>query len=1033
MKLQFKEQSFQLAAVQAVVDVFDGQPIRDTHFTLERILRNRNNDPRLYDDNIQELIGYRNQPLQLAGDQVLGNIRRVQIKNYLPESEELVQVKGEKHGINLTIEMETGTGKTYTYIRTMYELHRHYGWSKFIIVVPSIAIREGVYKSFSLTEDHFMQLYGHKIRPFIYNSGRPQDIESFATDNRISVMIINTQAFAARGKDFLRIRQELDQFGTRRPIDILAQTNPILIIDEPQSTDGEKTLQSMRDFHALFTLRYSATHKIEYNKIYRLDALDAYNRRLVKKIEVKGITLKGNTGTTGYLYVERIDVQTGKGPEAVIEFDKRTASGIKRVREKFSDGDSLYVRSGELSVYEHCTVSHIDAAQSKIEVRGEVIYTGEGIADNTEERDFRRIQIRETILSHLRKEQMLYARGIKVLSLFFIDQVEKYRKYDENGEEVGGEYVQMFEEEYNAVRQDFLNLFHEEYNNYLRTHDAASTHRGYEPKGYYDYLRRDDAARVHSGYFSIDKKGKTVDPTVKRGKEDSDDQSAYELIMKDKERLLSFDEPVRFIFSHSALKEGWDNPNVFQICSLKFTDSTTVRRRQEVGRGMRLCVNKDGARQDFEALGEEVHQINRLSVIASESYESFAKGLQSEIAEAVKDRPQKVTATLFFGKLLTDTEGRQQRLTREQANDLIVELRVQGVIDRQGQLTEQGRAALQTGQFFMPDGLEGYAAAVSDIISRSISGQLVIENERRRELVKPNPNFYKKEFQALWDRIKVKTVYKVRYETSELVSHSVYLINEKLSVARREYEIKQGEMDSDLTVEDLKQKEGFEQTRREIKELKGSMATTVRYDLIGEIEKRTNLTRRTITVILQSISEPRFRLFSINPEEFIFKVSQLINEVKSSLIINNITYHRTNEEYDAARVFSSYTVQPSGTALLKHIFDYVQTDSQIEKDILRDLETAAEVVVYAKFPKSFHITTPIANYSPDWGIVFDADKVKHIYFIAESKGSEKEEDLRGIESTKIHCWKKHLEEISGKDVKFSIIKTYDKLLEMVND
>ena len=1032
MKLQFKEQLFQLAAVQAIVDVFEGQPSRDLHFTFERYLK-QDSEARMFDDSIHELIGYRNQPLQITEEQVIDNLKAVQRHNFIPESQQLERIKGDKGSINLTVEMETGTGKTYTYIRTMYELNRHYGWSKFIIVVPSIAIREGVYKSFELTEEHFMQLYGHKVRAFIYNSSRPQDIESFATDNRISVMIINTQAFAARGKDFLRIHQELDQFGTRKPIDILAQTNPILIIDEPQSTDGAKTLESMKDFKAIFSIRYSATHKIEYNKVFRLDALDAYNQKLVKKIQVKGITLRGITGTTGYIYLERIEIQSGQGPVAIIEFDKRTEKGIKRVREKFTDGDSLYVRSGELKVYQHCIVTHINAEQSKIETNGQVIYVGEGFADNTEERDFRRIQIRETIISHLNKERQLYNRGIKVLSLFFIDQVEKYRKYDGEGKEVPGEYVRMFEEEYNAVRNEFLDLFHQEYTEFLKTHNATSAHKGYEPKGYFDYLRRDDACRVHSGYFAIDKKGRSVDPTTKRGKEDSDDESAYELIMKDKERLLSFEEPTRFIFSHSALKEGWDNPNVFQICALKFTDSTTTRRRQEVGRGMRLCVNKDGIRQDYEILGDEVHQINQLSVIANESYESFAKGLQNEIADAIKNRPQKVTTAFFAGHTFRGSDGTEHRITQNEANDLIVELRVQGVIDKSGQLTENGRNVINSGLLSMPEGLERYASALVDTLNKSICGQFVIENERRKELVKPNKNFYRKEFQELWNRIKIKTIYKVNYDSEELISRSINLINDKLSVSHRQYEVKQGEMSSDVSAEAIQQNEGFEQTERHMKELKGSLNVGIRYDLIGEIERKTNLTRRTISAILQQISEGRFRLFTVNPEEFIMNVSQIINEVKSVLIVDHITYHRIDDEYDALKVFSNYTVQPSGPALLQHIFDYVQTDSAIEKDILKQLDTAKEVVVYAKLPKTFYVTTPIANYSPDWAIVFDANEVKNIYFVAESKGSEEEQDRRGIENTKIHCWKKHLEAISGQEVRFAVIKSYEKLLELVNE
>ena len=470
MKLQFKEQDFQVQAVKAVVDCFAGQALKTNRFTLERskeLIRKAKQAASggvqaiAFDTDVMEEIGYRNSPIQIPETQILKNIQDVQKWNDLNESQQIERPKGVKLGYNLTIEMETGTGKTYTYIRTMYELNKHYGWSKFIVIVPSIAIREGVYKSFQVTQDHFQELYGHKINPFIYNSGRPQDIENFASDSRISVMIINTQAFNASGADARRIYQELDQFGTRKPIDIIAQTNPILIIDEPQSVDGEKTLKSMQDFNPLFTLRYSATHKVEYNKVYRLDALDAYNKRLVKKIQVKGINLKGSTGTTGYLYLEQISLSTTKPPYAVVEFEKRVGDGVKKVRQKLSEGANLYELSGNIPAYKNQSITEINGYHNKIVVGGQDIYPGD-ILNDKDENAFRRVQIRETILSHLQKEKQLFDKGIKVLSLFFIDSVEKYRVYDETGEQALGEYARILEEEYNNVRNDFLDLFQQE-------------------------------------------------------------------------------------------------------------------------------------------------------------------------------------------------------------------------------------------------------------------------------------------------------------------------------------------------------------------------------------------------------------------------------------------------------------------------------------------------------------------------------------------------------------------------------------------
>jgi type III restriction enzyme len=772
MKLQFKEQDFQIQAVKAVVDCFAGQPLTTNRFTLERskalIKKAKQEALGLESMGLEsdEEIGYRNSPIQIPEAQVLRNMQEIQRRNDLHQSEQIERPKGIRLGYNLTIEMETGTGKTYTYIRTMYELHKHYGWSKFIVIVPSIAIREGVYKSLQVTQDHFQELYGHKINSFIYNSGQPQHIETFASDSRISVMIINTHAFNASGADARRIYQELDQFGTRKPIDIIAQTEPILIIDEPQSVgkQGSKTLASMQDFKPLFTLRYSATHAEgeEYNKIYRLDALDAYNKRLVKKIQVKGLNLKGSTGTTGYLYLEHISLSTIKPPYAVIEHEERTSSGqIRRIRKKVPEGYSLYHSSGNMPAYKNQTITEINGYLNKIVVGGEDIYPGD-ILNDKDENIFRRIQIRETILSHLQKEKKYFNKGIKILSLFFIDSVEKYRIYNESGEQQLGEYAKIFEEEYNHARNEFFDLFEEEYNDYLQDTDPGKVYKGYMPSEYAEYLKRDDANRIHEGYFSIDKKNKMVDPSVKRGNEESDDISAYDLIMKDKERLLSFEEPTRFLFSHSALKEGWDNPNVFQICALKHAESgSQTRRRQEVGRGMRLCVDKNGFRQDFELVGEQVQEINKLTVIASESYETFAKGLQSEIAATLKDRPQKADADYFRGKLVTNDKDEEYRLTKEDAEKLNKVLYHHHVIDLDDKITREGQELIQQNKMNLPDFLEPYRDAIGKLLRSIYTGDpFKPENERETIVLKINQNFKKIEFQTFWEKINLKTTMK---------------------------------------------------------------------------------------------------------------------------------------------------------------------------------------------------------------------------------------------------------------------------------
>ncbi|MBF2092730.1 DEAD/DEAH box helicase family protein [Flavobacterium psychrophilum] len=1039
MKLQFKEQQFQIDAVKAVIDCFAGQPIKTNRFTLERskdIIKKAKQLAQgvvanTLEFEVMESIGYRNTPIQITDNQILENLKRVQFANDIPESTQLERPKGLNLGYNLTIEMETGTGKTYTYIRSMFELNKEFGWSKFIIIVPSIAIREGVYKSFEVTQDHFQEIYQHKITPFIYNSSRPQDIENFASDSRISVMIINTQAFNATGKDARRIKMELDQFGSRKPIEILAQTNPILIIDEPQSVDGERTLESMQDFNPLFTLRYSATHKVEYNKVFRLDALDAYNRKLVKKIQVKGINLKGTTGTNGYLYLENIVVSKDKAPVAAVEYEVRNASGaVKRFRTKLSKGANLFDLSGNMPQYKNQVIQEIDGYHNKIVINGLELFAGEVIGDFYEQ-DFRRIQIRETIYSHLKKEKQLFDKGIKVLSLFFIDSVEKYKQYNELGEEVPGEYAKIFEEEYNKLRSEFLDLFHQEYNEYLKESDPSNVHKGYMPSSYFSYVERDTADKIHNGYFSIDKKNKMIDPTVKRGKEDSEDISAYDLIMKDKERLLSFDEPTRFIFSHSALKEGWDNPNVFQICALKHSDAT-IRRRQEVGRGMRLCVNEHGNRLDFETVGEQVHEINRLTVIASESYEEFARGLQSEIAATLKDRPQKAEVDFFIGKLVTDAFGQSIRLTEEVSKKLNKFLYKNDILDDEDKITSDGKAKIESNQVPLPENLEPFREDITKLLKSIYTGDGInIENDRNNVEVAVNSNFHKKEFQDLWNRINIKSIYEVKFDTDKLIEDSKNRINKDLHIADRSYEVKEGVLEQ-TTKQKIDNNEAIQVTSRATKKLDTDIYTNTVYDIIGEIVNATNLKRTTVVTILKKINPNQFYLIRKNPEEFIAKCSKLINETKASLIINNIVYHKTEDRYDAKTVFTNSKESLRQTEILKkHIYDYLVSDSKVERDFANALEASEEVTVYAKLPKGFYITTPVAKYSPDWAIVFDKDKVRQIYFVAETKGTDSEMEKRGIENLKIHCADEHFKEISNCEVKFAAVSSYEKMMDIV--
>ena len=595
MKLQFKHQKFQADAAKAVVDVFAGQPYLTPTYMMDRGYGQQT----IADDT--DFTGWRNERIvpELSDKLILEHLQKVQRTNQIKPSDKL------EGRYNLTIEMETGVGKTYTYIKTMYELNKHYGWSKFIVVVPSIAIREGVYKSFQVTQEHFAEEYGKKIWFFIYNSARLTEIDRFASDSSINVMIINSQAFNAKGKDARRIYMKLDEFRSRRPIDIIAKTNPILIIDEPQSVEGKQTKERLKEFCPLLTLRYSATHKSDsiYNMVYRLDAMEAYNKRLVKKIAVKGITESGSTATDGFVYLESINLSKAD-PTATIQFDFKGASGIRKKNATVGIGYNLYDNSGSLDEYKvGFVVKAIDGRDNSVEfLNGIKIFAGDVIGKVSEDQ-LRRIQIRETILSHIERERQLFHKGIKVLSLFFIDEVAKYKQYDEAGQAFNGIYANMFEEEYNDI--------------------LSSMQREIGDEDYIRYLGAISAHETHAGYFSVDKKGHYVDQVAGDDKKEqtSNDIDAYDLIMKNKELLLDRDpkkSPVRFIFSHSALREGWDNPNVFQICTLK-QSSSEVRKRQEVGRGLRLCVNQDGERMDANVLGNDVHSINVLTVIASES------------------------------------------------------------------------------------------------------------------------------------------------------------------------------------------------------------------------------------------------------------------------------------------------------------------------------------------------------------------------------------------------------------------------------
>lgn len=975
----------------------------------------------LYQQSITEeedFTGWSNHKIvpQLTDGQVLENIRKIQRKNQIEPSADL------EGRYNLTIDMETGVGKTYTYIKTMYELNKHYGWSKFIVVVPSIAIREGVYKSFQVTQEHFAEEYGKKVRFFIYNSSQLTEIDRFASDNSINVMIINSQAFNARGKDARRIYMKLDEFRSRRPIDIIAKTNPILIIDEPQSVEGKKTKETLKQFNPLLTLRYSATHKSDsiYNMVYRLDAMEAYNKRLVKKIAVKGIVESGTTATESYVYLESINLSKS-APTATIQFDCKGAKGIRNITRVVSEGYNLYDNSGHMEEYKQgFVVSRIDGRDDSIEfINGIKLYAGDVIGKVSEEQ-IRRIQIRETILSHIQRERELFYKGIKVLSLFFIDEVAKYKQYDSAGIAHNGIYADIFEEEYNDIINNLQIKFGED--------------------DYMKYLDSIPAEKTHAGYFSIDKKGKMIDSKLKNKKEKTtDDVDAYDLIMKNKELLLDRNpkrSPVRFIFSHSALREGWDNPNVFQICTLKQSGSDVLK-RQEVGRGLRLCVNQDGERMDANVLGSDVHKVNVLTVIASESYDSFAKGLQTEIAAAVADRPRAVTPELFIGKVIKDERGNEQVVDGDTGRAIHYDMIKNGYIDKKGALTDKYYEDKANGELKIAEEVSDSADSVIEIIDSIYSDRsMKPENARSNnvELQVDEDKLAMPEFKALWSRINSKSVYVVDFDTDELIRKAISSLDSKLRVSKIYFKVEEGAM------EDIKSKEDLATGNAFVKDTSGTYQRTVtassnvKYDLIGKLVDDTGLTRKAIIQILQGIQPSVFNQFKDNPEEFIIKAASLINDEKATAIIQHITYDVMDEKYDTD-IFTDPTIKGRlGVNAMKakrHLYDHVVYDSTNELEFATELDSNKDVAVYVKLPDGFYISTPVGHYNPDWAIAFYEGTVKHIYFVAETKGSMNSMQLRLIEESKIHCAKEHFKAISNNEVVYDVVDSYKSLLDIV--
>lgn len=1033
MEFIFKELQYQLDAVKAVTDVFKGQPnTKLSQYTRDigklsnpqgqqMRLFGEGSDLTLATDAEDYAIGYANNPIQIDDNEALHNIQDVQERENIKRDTNLIK---KLSPLDLDVEMETGTGKTYVYIRSIFELNKLYGFSKFIIMVPSIAIREGVKKSFKMTENHFYQIYQKKATYFIYNSSNLSLIDSFAKSNSIQVMIINSQAFNSSTKENRNIYKELETFQSRRPIDVIKKTNPILILDEPQKLSGKKTTESIKNFNPLFTINYSATHKEHHNLVYVLDALDAYNQKLVKKIQVKAITVSNIKGTNDYLYLEDIILQNAGNPKIRLSFYKNTKNGIKEVTETLDKGDNIYNASGELTIYKNrYIIDEIDYISGTVKLlNGKYLKKGEVYGDDSQEA-IRKAQIRETIKSHFDKEAENFKKGIKTLSLFFIDEVVKYRDYDRPDKK--GEYARYFEEEYQAQLNSRL----------ISESNPA----------YVDYLKKYSPDQVHEGYFSIDKKtGHSIDTTKE---DDENNTSAYDLILKNKERLLSFDEPTRFIFSHSALREGWDNPNIFQICTLRNTNSE-IQKRQEIGRGLRIALNQNGTRQDLSVLGKEFFDVNKLTVIANDSYDNFVRGLQEEYKQNIYDRPSKADEQYFISKFIINCEtGEKTQISKEQSHSIYRWLLKNDYIDDNDNVTDKFKEDLSKDSVeALPIELIPYKESIINLVSKvGTKGEIDIENGNKPVINNSlNSNFRTKEFQELWNNINHKYSYRVSFDSNELIKNCINSIKANLtSVTRLKYNVVTGQQNNQITKMDLDNKNSFSQERSGSysENIDASHSTSAKYDLIYNIAKKTNLIRKTISKILIGTKET-LRFFRENPEEYINKVSELINQQKASVIVNHISYYPMEDRFESDifneshKDFDSNKVFESKKAIQDYVFvdGNAKNGNSIEMNFAKQLEAQKDVKVYAKLPSKFYIPTPMGKYTPDWAIVFENDKSREIYFIAETKGSLDSLELRAVEKGKINCAKSlynkegsklHYEQVTKFDDLYNSIKIMD--------
>jgi type III restriction enzyme len=994
MKLQFDPNlDFQHEAINAVVDLFEGQEVCRTNFTVMPLKY----DPQTALPGMENDLGIGNR-LRLLDEDIHGNVKAIQLRNGLAPSETF-------DSLDFTVEMETGTGKTYVYLRTIFEMNRLYGFTKFIIVVPSVAIKEGVYKSLQMTEEHFKGLYDNaQFDYFVYDNsvkGNLNHVRHFATNDCIQIMVINIDAFRRSFTDPEKedkaniIHRPHDRMTGSRPIEFIQATAPIVIIDEPQSVDTtEKSKEAIASLNPLCTLRYSATHVEKHHMMYKLDSVDAYERKLVKQIEVAGIEVKDSHNKA---YIKLLKVDNKKSPiRAQIELDI-AGSGGKVIRKKkwVKSGDDLLDLSGGRNVYDGYIIEDIycekDNEYISFTSKPEIVGLNQAIGEVNDD-EYKRLQIRKTIEEHLDKEMQLRPQGIKVLSLFFIDRVANYRWYDDDGNPQSGKYAMMFEEEYKrATRKP-------KYRTLFEGADLETAADG-----------------VHDGYFAIDKKkDASGDGMLKESRgagTTQADESAYQLIMRDKEKLLSFESKLKFIFSHSALKEGWDNPNVFQICTLNETASV-LKKRQEIGRGLRIAVNQDG---------ERVHGfgVNRLTVMANESYEDFARQLQKEIEQEEGIRFGVVEAHLFANIPVPSDDHKTEYLGVDASRKVWDHLKEKGYIDAKGKVQDSLRADLKTGDVDLPEEVQDHAAQITAVL-RKVAGNLNIKNADDRKQVKLNKAvFLGQEFKDLWERVKYRTTFRVDFDSEKLIEKCAEEIQKSLVVGRARFITRKARLEVDrggVQAEAVHESAAVYEARD--------------YhlpDVVGYLQNETNLTRRTLVEIMKRSN--RLQDFKNNPQKYIEQVSAIIRHQMRLFIVDGIKYRKLGDQYYYAQELFEENelygyLSKNMLESKKSVFDHVVYDSDVEEEFARSFELSEEVKVYAKLPGWFKIDTPLGSYNPDWAVLVEMDGQERLYFVVESKGSLFTDALRPTEQAKIDCGREHFKAL-GTDVGFTVANSYE--------